>query len=106
MGSKQQHSGVEPQASRQEAVHGGVQIFSAEQGRDAAAKALRNLGQVEAVSRGLCINSPSQDGCVGGQSNGSPATDVRGCVSDSKCICVLCLSGREGEEGQGGRQQD
>ena len=50
MGSKEQHSSIESQASRQQAVHGGIQVFSAEQGRDAAAKALSNLGQVEAVS--------------------------------------------------------
>lgn len=63
MGSKQQHSSVEAQACGQEAVHGGVQVFSAEQAGEAAAKALSNSGQVEAVSGGLCIHTTANNSC-------------------------------------------
>ena len=73
MGPEEQHTRVQPQASSQQAVDCGVQVFSAQQSGDAAAEALSNLGQVEAVSRGLCVHNASQQGCVGGQHNGSPA---------------------------------
>lgn len=73
MGSKEQHTRVQPQASCQQAVDCGIQVFSAQQSGDAAAEALSNLGQVEAVSGGLCVHNASQQGCVGGQHNGSPA---------------------------------
>ena len=72
--AKQQHKGVQSQANRQEAVHGSVKVVRAEQGSQAVAKALGNLGDVEVVAGGLTVDGTTHNGSESGQTGCQPAS--------------------------------